>query len=245
VNVNGADYTHGPLEDWIAGALNFSAAKRQYAMLTHVEMMKPFSFRDLKKSRHEGAQPEPHTVAGEGLKNPQIHTSNFLIEIYFRTTPGHTGGVLMEKIKGHGYSLTINPAGQLAFSVKGATTSASVESQTRVNDGQRHHAIAESDRQARTLTLYLNGRKDATAAGPDATVSLANEGDLLVGGTPDGRYLDGTLEFLRLAHGTLADADTTIEELYAWQFDGPFLRDFAGRGPIGARRDAGALEAAD
>ncbi len=41
--------------------------------------------------------------------------------------------------------------------------------------------------------------------------------------------------------GTLADARTSIEELYAWEFNGPFLRDFAGRAPEG-KRDAGALE---
>lgn len=32
------------------------------------------------------------------------------------------------------------------------------------------------------------------------------------------------------------------QELYAWEFDGPFLRDFTGRKPAGARRNAGAIE---
>ncbi len=50
---------------------------------------------------------------------------------------------------------------------------------------------------------------------------------------------------MRIALGTLADAHTTIDELYAWQFDGPFLRDFAGRKPSGARRDGGAIEKTD
>jgi hypothetical protein len=57
--------------------------------------------------------------------------------------------------------------------------------------------------------------------------------------------LDVTLDFLRIAQGTLADADTTIEELHDWEFEGPFLRDFAGRKPVGARRDAGAIENVD
>ena len=43
-----------------------------------------------------------------------------------------------------------------------------------------------------------------------------------------------------LAQGTLAEADTTIEELYAWEFAGPQLRDFTGRESVGAR-DAGAI----
>ena len=96
-----------------------------------------------------------------------------------------------------------------------------------------------------TLSAYLDGRRDATAKGLDSSISLANGGDLHVGGTDRGRHLDGTLDFLRIAQGTLADADTTIEELYAWEFDGPHLRDFAGTKPRGARRDAGALEKTD
>ena len=245
VNIGAADYIPGPLEDWVPGALNFAASKKQYATLAHADMMKPFSFQDLKKSRHEGAKPEPCTIEGEALKNPQVYAGNLLVEIYFKTTPGHTEGVLMEKMKGNGYSLTIGPSGRLHFSVKGAGVLAVVESKARVNDGQWHHVIAEADRQAKTLTVYVDGRQDASAGGLDSTVSLANDGDLHVGGTPDGRYLDGALDFLRIAHGTLADADTTIEELYDWEFNGPFLRDFAGRKPTGARRDAGAIEKAD
>ncbi len=77
--------------------------------------------------------------------------------------------------------------------------------------------------------------------GVDGSDSLANDGDVHVGGTPEGRYLDGALDFLRIAQGTLSDADTTIEELYAWEFDAPQLRDFTGRKPAGAR-SVGAIE---
>ena len=245
VNVGASDYVMGPLEDWIPGALNFSAAKKQYATLAHADMMRPFSFQDLKKSRHEGAKPEPCTIEGEALKNPQVYTSNLLLEIYFKTRPGHTAGVLVEKMKENGYSLTVSPAGRLSFRVKGPGALADVESKAIVNDGQWHHALVEADRQLKTLTVYVDGRKDATARGVDGSVSLANDGDVHVGGTPEGRFFDGTLDFMRIAHGTLADAETTIEELYAWEFDGPFLRDFTGRKPTGGRRDAGALEKAD
>jgi len=44
--------------------------------------------------------------------------------------------------------------------------------------------------------------------------------------------------------GTLENAKTDIKELYAWQFDGPFLRDFTGR-KLEGKRDAGALELID
>jgi hypothetical protein len=240
VNVDAADYVRGPLEDWIDGALTFNAARKQYAVLPNDQVMAPFSFSDCKKSLHEGAKPEPCTIEGEALKNPQIYTSNMLIEVCFKTAPGHSNSVLMEKMKGSGYGLALNASGQLSFVVKGEGGAALVESKTKVNDGRWHHAIVEADRQAKTLALYLDGRKDSSGAGLDGTVSLANGGDVFVGGTPEGRHLDGAIDFLRLAQGTLADADTTIEELYAWEFAGPQLRDFTGRESSGAR-DAGAL----
>ena len=241
VNIGADDYVQGTLEDWIPGALRFTAAKKQYATLANAEMMKPFSFNERKLSAHEGGKPEPCTVEGEALKNPQIYKGNFLVEVYFQTAPGHSGGVLIEKMKDSGYSLTINAAGQAALSVKGPGGAAAVESKIKVNDGKWHHVIAEADRTAKTLTLYVDGKLDASGGGVGADVSLENGGDLYVGGTPEGRFLDGTLDFMRLSLGTLADAKTTIEELHAWEFDGPFLRDFTGKAPVDGKRDAGAV----
>ncbi len=78
------------------------------------------------------------------------------------------------------------------------------------------------------------------ASAPDA--SLANDADLYVGGTPQGHNLDGAIDFLRIARGTLADAKTTIEELYAWEFHGPFLDDFTGRERPADGGEAGAID---
>jgi hypothetical protein len=182
----------------------------------------------------EPAEPE------EGYRNASVRESNFLIEAYCRTEPGHTGGILIEKMERAGYGLRVNDRGGLTFTVAGADQSAKVESTATVNDGRWHHVVAEADRQARRLTVYVDGQTDAQSAGPGPE-SISNPADLHVGGCPDGGHLAGTIDFMRLALGTLADAKTTIEELYAWQFDGPFLRDFAGHGPT-ERRDAGALE---
>ncbi len=91
----------------------------------------------------------------------------------------------------------------------------------------------------------FDGRRDATGRGVDGTMSLATDADLTVAGTPNGRCLRGEFEFLRIALGTLADARTSIEELHAWQFDGPFLRDWTGRRPRDGKRDAGAIELAE
>jgi hypothetical protein len=65
------------------------------------------------------------------------------------------------------------------------------------------------------------------------------------GGAPNGHYLEGALDFLRIARSTLADSKTTIEELYAWEFNGPFLQDFTGRRRPADGGCAGAIDEDD
>ncbi|MCH5377895.1 MAG: LamG domain-containing protein, partial [Planctomycetes bacterium] len=179
----------------------------------------------------------------EGYRNASVQRTNFLIEAYFRTEPGHTGGVLLQKMDGAGYALRVDDRGGVTFEVAGGEESSRVSSEARVNDGRWHHVIVEADREAKRLRVYVDGRHDSEAAGV-GPVSIANTADLYVGGRPDGGYLAGTVDFMRVALGTLADAKTTIEELYAWQFNGPFLHDFVGHPPQD-RRDAGAIEGTD
>ena len=103
--------------------------------------------------------------------------------------------------------------------------------------------LAEVDRAAKSASIYMDGNAPVTAAiDLPAGSSLTNTADFYVGRDGEGNYLAGVIDFLRVCRGTLADAETTIEELYDWQFDGPHLRDFTGRSVSGKRRDAGALE---
>ena len=37
-----------------------------------------------------------------------------------------------------------------------------------------------------------------------------------------GKNFTGEIDFLRIAHSSLAESHTTIDELYAWEFSGPF-----------------------
>ncbi len=174
-------------------------------------------------------------------RSPQIHQSNFIIEAYFRAENQGQKAILIQKHDGQtGYSLTLNPQGHVDFAMAANTQQAQVTSRNPMADGNWHHVLVECDRAQRILQLFIDGKRDQSSAGL-GSVSLANQADLFVGGSPNGMGLKGDMEFLRIAHGTLADAKTTIEELYAWQFDGPFLRDFAGNKPIG-KRDAGAIE---
>ena len=133
----------------------------------------------------------------------------------------------------------------MTLAAQAAGSEASLASRGVVNDGRWHHVIAEADRKTATFRICLDGREDASGPGFGANVSLASDADLYVGGTPQGHNLDGAVDFLRIARGTLADAKTTIEELYEWEFHGPALYDFTGRKRPADGGEAGAIDALD
>jgi hypothetical protein len=223
VNITLKNYQNGPLENWTMGVLHLSG-NSQYAVLRNDDMRRPVDI-DI-RGRQESMK---RTVTGAEVSNPQIHTSNFLIEVFFKTEPRFRDGTLIEKMSDAGWALVVNQAGGVTLLTKSKAGSASLASHMAINDGQWHHVIAESDRKSGTFALYLDGKLDSRGAGVAADVSLANAADLHVGGAPGGHCLNGALEFMRLARGTLADSKTTIDELYAWEFNGPFLDDFTGR----------------
>ncbi len=175
------------------------------------------------------------TALPDQFRTPDVDKTNLLIEAHFRTKPGATG-LLAGKMADAGYDLAIASNGGLRFTVKGKGASATCDSSVKVNDGKWHHAIAETDRAAKTLTIYVDGKKVASSNGIDRSISLSNGQELLVG-----KKLAVALDFLRICRGNLADSRTSIEELYDWQFNGPQLRDFTGAQPKG-KRDAGAIE---
>ncbi len=177
-------------------------------------------------------------VQGAALKNPQIRTSSFLAEAYLKTEPGQRGGTLIAKSDGtNGWAVSLNESGAPVFTLHAAGAATALEGTQAINDGAWHHLIAEADRTHGRMTVYVNGNAHAQRAlDLPADASLANSADMIAG-----KGMACTIEFLRIALGTLADAHTTIEELYTWQFDGPQYRDFTGAKPAGAR-DAGALQ---
>lgn len=217
-NVTSNDFFIGPLEDWCAGALRFNGVN-QYAV------------------------PDPYGTGDESLV---MNTNDFIIEAYFRSVPGHTGGVLLQMLGPDGYALRLSNEGQLELVLRPSHTNAcAARSDIYVNDGQWHHVLAEVNRaREQGVTLYVDGLQVShTFSGtwPAPEERLTNVTRFVVGGGPGLTYFAGDLEFLRVAQDTLAQSRTTIEELYEWQFNGPFLRDFRGR-PAHGRRDAGAFE---
>ena len=236
VNITRESYVAGPLEDWTKGACTFNG-ENQYAVCPNSTLNQTLTI-PIRFRWDRSGQKEDREVTGKDFKSPQVWDSNFCIEAYFKTESKDC--VLVQKMAESGYALTIDASGKLLFAVRASGASSELSSKTRVNDGKWHHVIAEADRTAKELAIYVDGQRDSSGPGI-GNASLCNDSDLFVCGTPSGKCFKGTVEFLRISLGTLQDAKTDITELYAWQFDGPFLRDFAGRRPKG-KRDAGALE---
>ena len=239
VNITKDNYVDGPLEDWTKGACTFNG-EDQYAVCPNSTLNQTLTI-PIKFRWDKNGQKEDRKVTGTDFKSPQIWDSNFCIEAYFKTESKDC--ILIQKMADSGYGLTIDSSGRLLFSVKSHSAKSELKSTKKINNGKWHHVIAEADRSTETLTIYIDGKTDASGIGIGNS-SIDNDSDLFVCGTPNGQNLKGTVEFVRISLGTLKDARTDIEELYSWQFDGPFLRDFAGRKPK-AKRDAGALELID
>jgi hypothetical protein len=235
VNITEKDYSASPLSDWTDSALSFNG-KDQYATLTQADMTKPYNY--------AGDGGKPMTAEGKDLATPDIDTTNLLIEAHFRTAPGSASAVLLSKIDDAGYQVAINKAGGITLVLKAGGQEAQLASGYKINDGNWHHVLIDVDRSANTGTIYIDGGNAVT--GPltlPAGSSLSNSADFLLAKGPSGDFFSGSIDFLRICRGDLADAGTTIEELYDWEFAGPFLRDLRGTDLHGAKRDAGAFQA--
>ena len=222
-----ADYTAGVLEDWNQGAVRFDGTKS--FRLPNAQLVKDFKGKNRSNKDVE--------FKGTQRKTVQMETNNFLIETVLRIAPGTGGGTIASKTEnGAGYSLGLNAGGNLELKLNGATLTAA----TPIHDGVWHHVLVEVDRAAGKATFYVDGvavANKTAGAFPASDASLGNGADFVVGAG-----LNAEMDFLRVARGTLADAQTGIAELMSWQFNGPHLHDFVGRAPTGGVRDIGALE---
>lgn len=210
VKITAENYVAGPLENWGdgPGALQLNG-RDQYLVLPHAELVP------------SGA------VTPSAMRTVNIQHENFLLELYLRSET--SAGCLVRKMpsQGPGYALELSqgrPTLRLR-DAEGRETIATAEQPLRTS--QWHHLLVEADR-AQGIRFYLDGKMAGQTPGPLPAGSLRNTADFLVGGGPDLPGFSGALEFLRIAQGTLADADTTIEELHAWEFEGPQFRDFTG-----------------
>ncbi|MFP4157926.1 MAG: laminin G domain-containing protein, partial [Opitutales bacterium] len=222
--LDATDYVAGTLEDWTRSALQFSDGK--YASLPHSSLTGSFSV---------GGSDWP----GSARRTVDMQENSFLIEAVVRRDDD-ADGVLVRKMDGTaGYALeVVSGALQVTLKTSGGTLQVPGP---ELPQGQFHHVLVEVDRGAiNQVTLYLNGEPAATE-GPVPGGSLSNSADFLVAGGRDQEPLECTFDFLRIARSTLAESRTTIDELVAWQFEGPFLRDFTGASRHFASTAAGAI----
>jgi hypothetical protein len=231
VGISGADYLRGPLEDWAFGTLRLDG-EQQYLTLSNATLDEPYRFQ---------VRREQVVVEGQDLRSPEIWEPNFIVEFYVKVQDGDSGVLLSKMSDQAGYALEVNAGGNPVFTVAADGRKAQAVGQAAINDGRWHHVLAQASQEDGKLTVFVDGRTAGTADSlPDGSM-LENEADLYVGGTPDDGHLACSLEFVRIALGTLEQSRTSIEELHTWQFDGPFLRDFTGA-RTGESRAAGAID---
>jgi len=225
-----ASWVDGPLEDWTAGALRLDGKQR--LVLTQVAMTATYEFDAGKQGRQK--------AEGSQLNSPDGTAGNLIIELWLQAEAGQGVCAVVRKMDAKaGYQVALNKAGGVSFAVAAGGVRGEAASGARIVDGKWHHVLAELDRQAGVVRIFTDGVKSAEAPmGVSVDASLTCGADLVVG-----EGFRGMLEFMRIARSSLAESRTSIEELWDWQTDGPFLRDFAGRAPAGKARDAGAFEA--
>jgi hypothetical protein len=216
--LSAGSFVKGNLEDWDDCALVFDGAKTYCSAASNTTI----------------------------CNNLDLATYNSIMECYFKTEPGHTNRTIISKFgtSGYGYQLGLDNSGNVLFSImNNGFADFSHAGSSVINDGNWHHVLVETNRQASKVTVYIDGvaANGASTGLMPVSASLTNSGNFFIGKNKDGNFFAGTIDFVRVSKGTLAAAKTTIEELYKWEFNGPFLHDFAGNGPIGLR-DAGALE---
>jgi hypothetical protein len=225
-NIDTSDFEYGILENWVKGALKLSG-ENQYCDISDSLLKQEYN--------------------GESRVTVDMDKNNFLIEVVFKTDNNWTGSSIVCKRSDSGYALDIDENGHIKLSLHFGTSECFRSSLSVVNDSMWHHVIAEVDRsRPEGINIYVdgmlsNGQWDGVM---NSTESLSNAANFTVGKTlgANEKYFKGLIDFLRVSRGRLMDAETTIEQLYKWELDGPFLRGFLGQPVTGKGRDAGAIE---
>ena len=216
-NIAAEHFTKAPTENWRSSAVTLNGQDQSFSVSDKV-MRLPVKWTQKKKQMSAPAS-ERRTL--------DIDKQNLLIEIY--ATFNSASGGICGKMADAGYMLDLdNGKPRLQLKHNGAVM-ASATANAKINDNKWHHLVVEVDRQAGNIAFYINGKAvKATNSGTVSKASLSNNADFLLGKDHAAKHAALTVDFLRVAQGTLTDAETSIEELYAWQFAGPFLKDLFG-----------------
>lgn len=225
-NIDTSDFEYGILENWIKGALKLNG-ENQYCDISDSLLKQEYN--------------------GKSRVTVDMDKNDFLIEVVFKTDNHWTGSSIVCKRSDRGYAFDIDENGHIKLSLHFGTSECSRSSLSVVNDSMWHHVIAEVDRsRPEGINIYVDGllSNGQWKGAMNNTESLSNTANFTVGKTfgANEKYFKGLIDFLRVSRGRLMDAETDIEQLYKWEFDGPFLRGFLGQPVTGKGRDAGAIE---
>jgi hypothetical protein len=191
--------------------------------------MRPGQRRRWRSAKAAWDKAEMKTYPGANRRTVDMSDNNFLLEVYFQATGSDSASLAGKHDGKTGYELGLDAQGRARLSLMAGDRTDTIRSSRSLADGKWHHLIAEVDRRRNAARIYVDGKVDGhKSLSLPADASLSNQADFLIGKGSAG-YFAGKVDFLRVCRGTLDDAETTIEELYAWQFNGPFLKDFLGR----------------
>jgi hypothetical protein len=244
-------YVASASENWAPGAMRLDGKRTGVVARKTIESdfavdLKAWVAKPQVSKKHIPGKPwritdEQAIFPGRLRKTLDIKDTNVLVEAIVRVDPGRNGGTIAAKHDGKsGYRLGLDGRGRPMMLISADGRSATVAGPEAINDDEWHHVLGEFDRKAGWGRIYVDGKQVARSSHDlPAKASLSNGADFVVG-----RDLTGAIDFLRVCQGTLDDARTDIEELYAWQMRGPVTRDFCGHEPKG-RRDIGAIERVD
>ena len=230
INISEKNFTEGILENWIEGAIKLDGEK-SYCILPDSEIKKSYSFVYNGRFKYKGVERGKEVIyPGERRKTVDMDTNNFIIEVVLKTLKSQ--GTVVEKMDKSGYSLYISE-GKICMMLLSKNKRFLKWSDRKINDNQWHHILVEVNRKdnPKGINIFIDGKMEkgrSEGVFLDDGESLSNKGDFLVGRGKDGNYFKGLIDFLRVSRGNLKDAKTTIEEIYEWEFNGPFLKDFFG-----------------
>ncbi len=228
VGVSADNYTDAPCDNWIKSGLRLDG-ETQYCVFTDKDMKSDIDYKDKKNPKNS------FHVDGSKRLTVDMDTNDFLIETVIRLEEGFKAGGLAGKEGTAGYLLAVNEKGQAEMSLTANSNKLiTVTASPKLGDGAWHHVIAEVDRSS-GISFYVDGKKaDVSVNGPmpDKNISLSNSGDFLVGKDSKGNHLAVSIDFMRVCRSTLKSSRTSIEELYAWEFNGPQFRSWWGT-PVG------------
>jgi hypothetical protein len=138
-------------------------------------------------------------------------TESFTLQAWFQTGSAASQSILARPGV---FSLGVKAGKLSAWLMQDGGQFVEAVGDAAASDGQWHHAAAVYDRQAQTLTLYLDGKPDGVPQSIVGIGASASPAPLTLGAFGDGFPFDGTLDEISIHRAALAPADLSFTADY-------------------------------